>query len=156
MDSCVKIRKSRQTKKDIKILATLDHELSKELYDLSIYWEESFPSEKVSTKWISKAIYDKSLSFYIAEIDRKPIGMICISFRELKYAQTIFIVCLYVLSESRNKKVATSLIEKVELIAKRNRAKAISLDVSKKNKLAIQLYKKFGFESDSFHMLKKL
>lgn len=107
-------------------------------------------------KWISKATYDNSLSFYISEIDNKPIGMICISFRELKYAQTIFIVCLYVLKEYRNKKIATSLIEKVESIAKRSRAKAISLDVSRKNKLAIKLYKKFGFEYDSFHMLKKL
>lgn len=60
--------------------------------------------------------------------------------------ETIDIVDVFVEEEYRNQKVGSNLLEMLIKIAKKNNKINITLEVSKENKIAIKLYKKYNFK----------
>lgn len=60
--------------------------------------------------------------------------------------ETIDIVNVFVKEEYRNQKIGSTLLEKLIKEAKQNNKENITLEVSKENKIAIKLYKKYNFK----------
>ncbi len=90
-----------------------------------------------------KKNYKKLLkSIFVFEKDEKIVGFITYEIEK----NSIYIGDLYVLSEHRRNKIATKLIKSVENIKKKFGKKYLRVDVRKKDKSAIKLYKKLDFK----------
>jgi len=143
----MKIRKA--TKKDIREIAKLMiEEFSK------------FPFKEKTT--INSAI--KSLNFYfkigksfVAEEDKKIVGIVIFKVEQWWEGPVILIEDLAVKEDFKKQGIGKKLIEKVEEYAKEIKAKSVNLITHKKSS-AVKFYTKQGYkiEKDTLFMIKKI
>ncbi|WP_242158502.1 GNAT family N-acetyltransferase [Aestuariivivens sediminis] len=82
-------------------------------------------------------------SYFLLYYDMIPVGYIAIQ----KHVDTLFLSKIYVLSRYRGKKIGKTALEFIEVKAKNQRLKTITLTVNKNNCNAINAYKKLGFDN---------
>jgi len=88
-----------------------------------------------------KAIDQDNYQYYFVKNDDKVLGYIGLQIQKEK----LFLSKLYLLRESRGKKIATKSFEFIEEFAKKNNLKSVWLTVNKYNYHAIEVYKHKGF-----------
>lgn len=100
--------------------------------------------------WFTNIYSDESKGLFVSIIDEKVVGYIYVKTNVLDQLSInkmdAIIDGLYVLEEYRNKKIATMLIEQVKDWCIEKNISSISLNVLKENKIARDLYYKFGFK----------
>lgn len=118
-----------------------------------LYEEIANPGKIAITNYIDNP---NSISL-IAEKKGKVIGFIGAMYRTMpktfKNRMTLHITDLVVHPNHRIQGVATQLLKKIISIAKENEIRYVTLDVAVKNYIALQLYRKVGFEELSINMV---
>ncbi|MFE3846677.1 GNAT family N-acetyltransferase [Flavobacterium sp. LB3P45] len=104
-------------------------------------------SDKVNLHDYAQKIYKKSQTFE-AWHDKKLVGLIAVYFNDSQ-SKKGYITNVSVLENYINKGIASQLIKMTKEYAKNNDFTKISLEVHSKNKNAITLYKKQGFEIEN-------
>ncbi len=104
----------------------------------------------VVSNWFQNLYFKDDYVLFIDIEDNKVVGYIYAKIRELDFTSTknseVLIDGLYVLEEYRNRRIATSLINKVKEWSIIKKIDTISLNVMYKNEMAKKLYTKLGFE----------
>lgn len=112
------------------------------------------------SNWFENLYFKDDYVLYIAIIDEKIVGYVYAKIKELDFTsiknEEVIIDGLYVLENYRNKKIATSLINKVKEWSKDKNIDTISLNVMYNNDVAKKLYTKLGFEGFSITLKCKL
>lgn len=90
---------------------------------------------------IEEILKESFSKIYVYEENNKVLGFLHIT----DLGENVDIINLVVHPEFRNKKIASALLDYM-LSEAENKTKVWTLEVSTKNKIAINLYKKFGFE----------
>ena len=118
------------------------------------------PGERQTTveqqeKMIQRIQEDKKSTFLVAEIEGHLVGYLGALGNQAKRKQHIVYIALGVLENYQGKGVATSLFNEIFDWAKATAISRIELTVMKKNKKALELYKKLGFviEGQKIHSL---
>jgi len=112
------------------------------------------PKEKEIRKDLEKMFKNKKEVLFVAE-EKGIKGYIHLSIYKNYWNSGIFIEDLFVTKEQRNKGFASKLIKEAIKIKRERKLKEVSLNVSTKNKKAIKLYQKMGFNL-THHTMKKL
>jgi len=113
----------------------------KDLNEIINIENESFNIHDRFSKEVIKYHIKKSHT-YVYEYNKSIIAYLIY----IPYKKSIRIYSIAVKKNYRNKKIATKLINHIINIAKKQRKKYLSLEVSVLNKIAINFYKKLGFK----------
>lgn len=132
----INVRKAK--KEDIKFLVEIDKEANKEIK----WWKPLTKKE-----FLKFLIKDHCL--YVAEENHKIIGYQSAKIKE----NTLILEDLYVKTELRNRKIATSLIEKVMLDSKKFKINQIQFNCPERLR---RFYEKLGFRVSSLVMRKDI
>src|SRR3989344_6230593 len=103
------------------------------------------PKDNLLRKEFLDILKDKKILLLVVEENKKLIGYMHTTFFKNIYRKGGYVGDLFVLREFRRKGIATKLINKFIKALKNRGYKMISLSVNIKNKKAIKLYKKVGF-----------
>jgi ribosomal protein S18 acetylase RimI-like enzyme len=145
----------------INLVIALDRELSWELLDQNIKKQLGWNEFIKRHENVFKNLYKSSIGSQIilgAFDDDTLIGYAWIELRldTVSMLPTCFIIDIGVKQNYRKKGIGKQLINKINEIAYKNNAKTISLLVDKKNKNAINFYKKAGFKITGYIMEKDI
>jgi len=135
-EKMINIRKAK--KEDIKFLVEIDKEANKEIK----WWKPL--AKKEFLKFLTKNNY-----LYVAAENHKIIGYQSAKMKE----NTLMLEDLYVKTEFRNKKIATSLIEKIILDNKKSKINQIQFNCPERLR---RFYEKLGFRVSSLVMRIKI
>lgn len=149
----MKIRKAK--KEDIGDYVKLKR-LEEKDYSKIVEMKIKYPSNTVLKKEFKGIISSNKNILLFAEEDGKIIGYIHGTFFSSHHGSGGYGEDMFVLKGSRKKGVATSLIKAFMKILKSNGYGRFLLSVNVKNKNAINLYKKLGFEIYQYSMRKEL
>lgn len=99
----------------------------------------------------------KQDGFYVAELDKKVIGVMEIEYRHIESSKQVTrdILYIHVIAVDhayRGKGVAHQFFAKLKLLKEEKHLDAIELQVNAKNTEAYEMYKKYGFVDKSIHM----
>lgn len=145
----IKIRKA--TIKDLKeVQKFIFLLLDKERIEYSKYLNPKWATSKKGKKFYLERISKKDKCVFIARVNTKPIGVICggitkpEEYRALPKSAEL--EDLFVLEKYRNQKVGLRLYQTFLNWCKKNKVKAIRVDMAAKNLKGIKFYKKQGFQ----------
>lgn len=120
-------------------------------------------NEKERINWlrdIKKAFKDKNTKIFIVKENRQLIGYTWIYTYLLDYLKSKkkvgYINEFFLTEKTRGKGIATKLMNKALEWFKQQKIKFVSLSVFAENKNVVEVYKKFGFESFSIYMRKRI
>jgi ribosomal protein S18 acetylase RimI-like enzyme len=149
----MKIRKAKE--EDLKEYLKLKAEESKE-YKIIIGEEIKIPPINKLTKEFNEFVESPNLIIFVVEENKKLIAYINSKIHKSFWSKRGYIDDLFVLKTYRKKGVATKLINEFIKFLEDKKINELQLSVSIKNKKAIELYEKLGFEIISKTMRKKL
>lgn len=112
--------------------------------------EKKPPSTRALKKWFSSlylSVSEGDTVAYVAEMDGRLVGL-CSVMRRKKFRETLHVgeLGIDVIKEHRSKGFGSALIRKVLEKSKGNFEIIEAVDIFSTNKVAIRLYKKFGFK----------
>lgn len=120
-------------------------------------------SEKEKEEWLKnlrESFQNPNTQIFIAEEKKKIIGYTWIKTYSLNYLnpkkKVGFVNEMFVTKEFRGKGISKELMEKSIKWFKKQGIEFVSLSVFAQNRHAIEIYKKFGFESFSVYMRKRI
>lgn len=143
----IKIRKA--TKKDFEKYYPLKLEESKE-YEKIIGKIMKIPSKQSLKKEFLNFVSKKNSFILFAGEEGNFVAYINVSIYKNIWSQCGYIEDIFVLKDYRNKGFATKLIKKFVSFLKKNNIHELELSVNVKNKNAIKLYNKLGFEINKY------
>lgn len=114
---------------------------------------------KEQKKNIKKFLADKTYHYLLCEIEDNIIAYIFLSYDNKVYQGEGYINEVYVIPPHRKKGIAKQLVASGIAWLRLQQCKTIDLTVHRKNKAAIELYKKYQFnrlKDDYFAMRKKI
>ena len=114
-----------------------------------------YPKNRILKKEFLEILRDKKILLLVIEENKKLIGYMHATFFKNIYRKGGYVGDIFVLKEFRRKGIATKLINKFIKILKNRRYKMISLSVNIKNKKAVRLYKKLGFNICNYDLKKE-
>lgn len=152
---------------NIRLATIKDYNIVNELMlKLHMYHVESCPENFVKIDiFFTKKEYKKRLKngyiYYLAEINRKTVGLIGLNTCNNDFVKIVFVSGLYVESNYRNQNIATKLMETAFEYFRKNcnssdYCDCLNLNVASFNESAINFYKKMGFNFQSHNMGIKL
>ena len=113
--------------------------------NVNLYLEVSFGLEQ-----LKRELQDPNSEFYFAFLDSTPVGYLKINFNSAQtvegYPNSTEIERIYVSKEVQGKNIGSLLIEKAKAIARNKKHDLVWLGVWVNNFVAIEFYKKLGFE----------
>ena len=136
--------------------------LYKQLYDTEKAFDDNLINEYIiddkQLKSIRKKIKSRKEIFLVAEMDQKIVGVIDgYIIDSIHYKEKVsFLEHLCVDKKYRKKRIATELIQEFSNKSKEKGALYIKLYAFEKNRNAIKLYNKLGFEESTILYNKKI
>ena len=115
----------------------------------------TYLGDSILRKEFLEILRDKKILLLVVEENKKLIGYMHATFFKNIYRKGGYVGDLFVLREFRRKGIATKLINKFIKALKNRGYKMISLSVNIKNKKAIILYKKLGFNICNYDLKKE-
>lgn len=116
----------------------------------------TYPKSNILKKEFETALSSKKHLILVIEHNNKLIAYMHATYFSNPYNKGGYIEDIFVLKQFRKKGLAKKLIKDFEGILKEKKYKILQLSVNVKNKLAISLYKKQGFEVYHYDMKKRL
>lgn len=140
--------------------ATLDdaESIAENNIKLALESESSKLTYKKTLNGVKSLIENPSKGFYIVTEENKSIiGQLMITFEwsDWQNKNIWWLQSIYVKKNFRKKGVFKKLIEKTKKLASENNVNLLRLYVFKKNKTAIDVYKKIGFQKSEYLFFKK-
>lgn len=123
------------------------YEAVKELADEKTFVVYHKINEQAQKNIFSLMLKSKNDIIIAAEADKKIIALCSIRGKFGDVKEHIGFLVIWVLKKWRNNGLGRALIDEALILAK-NRFEVLRLDVSVKNKNAIELYRKFGFKKE--------
>ena len=117
---------------------------------LDLYY--NFNSKEKRKKLLPLKNFKAKLIVLIAEDKKKSVGFVHASFIDYVFYRYCYIEEFFVEKDFRNKGIGTSLINNLIKEVKKLKVNTIFVTTNKKNKNAIELYKKTGFIEDRKHL----
>ncbi len=139
----MKIRKAK--KSDFKQYLRLKKEEEKD-YSKITKQKIKYPKDNILKKEFNEQLSSRRHLILVIETNKELIGYIYGTFFNTSYSKGGYIEDIFVLKNFRKKGLAIKLINEFIKILKNKGYKKIHLSVNVKNKGAIELYKKLGFE----------
>jgi ribosomal protein S18 acetylase RimI-like enzyme len=149
----MKIRKAK--KEDWIEYYKLKVEESKE-YGKIIGKEIKIPSKNKLKKEFKEFVGNRALVIYVIEVNEKLVAYINCKIHKSFWVNRGYVDDIFVLRDYRRKGFATKLIKEFSNFLKKKKINEFELSVNPKNKNAIKLYEKIGFEMSKYEMRKKL
>lgn len=115
----------------------------------------NYLKDSLLKKEFLEILRDKKILLLVIEENKKLIGYMHATFFKNIYRKGGYVGDIFVLKEFRRKGIATKLINKFIKVLKNRGYKMISLSVSIKNKKAVRLYKKLGFNICHYDLKKE-
>ena len=149
----------------IEIKKVINEEMAKECDILltSLIQSERKYDKNIKPTFVVDSNYENKFNkdiLFLAYEDDIPVGFIYgyVKYKKgnLAYKNVAFIDALYVLDKYRNRGIAKKLIDEFDNYCKENAIKIVEIDVFKNNAVALNLYKKLGYEIEIYGMKKEL
>ena len=129
-----------------------------QVQELHVQWRPDI--YKSTSDVISKELFQDAVThelFYVTEINSKITGVLGLEFRHIESPlhvtrEVLFIGSMVVDKAYRRKGIGHAFFSKVKEIALENNCDGIELQVNAKNKLAFEMYSKYGFTEKSINM----
>ena len=121
---------------------------------LSIYSQQEFKKQDCASESVEKLLEGEQNREYLCAYDENDNIIGYSSFR-LKNSQTVWLSMIYINPEYQNQGLGSTLLKKVEEVAKKLGALVIVLETDKKTIWAINFYKKNNYQILSDENLKK-
>lgn len=149
----MKIRKAN--KKDFKEYLKLKREEEKD-YSKIIREKIVYPRDSVMKKEFNKFNSTKDNIVFVVENKQILVGYLHGSYFNNSYKKGGFIEDIFVTKRFRGRGLAKSLINYFTKTVKAKKYDVVQLSVNPKNNVALNLYKKLGFEIYHFSLKKKI
>jgi len=143
-ESDVHIRRLRL--REVRAFANLRAEVEREATHLAVSNGER--KEGIAYVLLRIFINRKRMHTFIAEKDGEFVGFITVLFPKFKKLRRNAYLTLSVKKDARGHGIGTKLIKKAEAFARERKSRRLELDVFAKNKNAIHLYEKLGFNHE--------